>query len=188
MNKLYIAAVLIIVPGAIFSRPAFAKVVNPFAAAPAAPVDSHAFPSYDGDFSAMLMVIPESDLKEFGKPSDQGLHLNGLSKIKRGQKVVFKICFSGMSINEVSEANVTYDMKLLGPDGKISSRLNNKDMEGIVRTIPQKYRFQIFDNLQTPIAEFEKSDALGKYKIIADIHDNIGKKNIHLEYEFSLVE
>ncbi len=41
-------------------------------------------------------------------------------------------------------------------------------------------RFRIFDNSTVEGIRFDPQDKLGKYKIIAEIHDNVGEKKIAL--------
>jgi hypothetical protein len=144
------------------------------------------FPNHNGDFSAMLVVTDESALKEFKKPSNEGMYLKESSKAKRGDILAIKIIFGGMELTDELMSDVTFDLKILDPDGKIYDGADNKGLEALKAKVPK--RFSVFDNRSFAKIRFEPKDKLGKYQFIASIHDNIGKKSINLIKEVELVK
>jgi hypothetical protein len=144
------------------------------------------FPLKDGEFSADMIVISDKDLKEFDKPSDQGMSFTELKKAKRGNIVSTKIVFGGMELTDGLMADVTFDFKILGPDGKIYDGTDIHDSAALKGKVP--YRFAVFDNQSFIRIEFEQKDMLGTYQIIAKVKDNVGKKEITLKKKVELVD
>ena len=114
------------------------------------------------------------------------MNFKEVSKAKRGDVLAIKIVFAGMDLTEDLNADVTYDLKILRPDGKIYDRTDLKNMEVLKTKLPT--RFRVFDNRSFLKLRFEPQDKLGKYKIIAALHDNVGKKTIPLTTEIELAE
>ena len=110
----------------------------------AAYASKNAFPDHSGEFGAELVLISENELTEFSKPSDQGLHLDELDRIKPGQHVAIKLVFQGMALTNDLRADVTYDLKMTSPDGTIIQGFDKKGLEAFRRKIA--VRFGIFDN------------------------------------------
>jgi hypothetical protein len=144
------------------------------------------FPNRDGDFSAMMVVINKNTLAEFDKPSSQGVKLQEVSKANRGDRMIIKILFSGMELTNELMSNVTFDLKILDPEGDIYGKSDLKELEALKKRIPK--RFSVFDNLSFIEIGFGQQDKLGKYQFIATIRDNVGKKSISLKQEVNLVQ
>lgn len=176
MNKLFFALVLFF-PFIISSVQAQTQLPGPY----------KPFSHQDGDFSAELFVISKNDLKEFEKPSDQGVHLKMIGKAKRGEAIVIKVGFSGMDLDKDMMSDVTYDLKILNPKGKVMGEpLHN--LEAIKTKVERENRFYIFDSQAFIEIVFDATDEMGTYKFIAEIRDNIGKKRIPLETTIELAE
>jgi hypothetical protein len=144
------------------------------------------FPNRNGNFSALLSVIDEKDLKEFEKPFYKMVKINELSKTKRGDAVAIKIAFLGMELTDDLRADVTFDLKVLDPDDKVYNKTDLKNLEA--RKIKTPTRFRVFYNRAFVKILFEEKDKLGKYKISVMLHDNVGKRKIHLHKEIELTE
>ena len=144
------------------------------------------FPNRDGDFSAMMVITDESALKEYEKPSSEGLHFQEASKAKRGDILAIKIVFAGMELTNELMSDVTFDLQVLDPEGKIYDKTDLKALEALKARIPK--RFSVFDNRSFIKIRFEPKDKLGKYQFVATIHDNVGKKSIPLKKEVELVQ
>ncbi len=141
-------------------------------------IEKNSFPNKDGEFSAMLIVTDEGELKEYGKPSSEGIYFREKSKAKRGDVVAIKLVFAGMALSNDLQSDVTFDMKISDPTGKIYDGVDNKGLIALKRKVP--VRFSVFDNSSFIKVRFEPKDKLGKYTIAANIHDNIGKREILL--------
>ncbi len=144
------------------------------------------FPNKDGDFSAMMVLTDEKALSEYAKPSNEGLHFKEMTTAKHGDSVVIKIVFAGMELTNDLRADVTFDLKTLGPDGKIYDNTDLRNVEALKMKVPM--RFRIFDNSTVEGIRFDPQDKLGKYKIIAEIRDNVGKKKLLLTKEIELTQ
>lgn len=144
------------------------------------------FPDCAGDFCAMLALISEDNLKEFDKPSDQGMYLTQLDEVKPGDHVAIKITFAGMDLADDLSADVTYDLKVVAPDGTLYSGSDQKDLEALKRKLP--LRFSIFDNQAFIMIRFEPKDVRGTYKVFALVKDNIGKRSIALSRDIKLTD
>jgi hypothetical protein len=144
------------------------------------------FQDRSGDFGALLVLVSEDNLKEFDKPSDQGVMLNELDKAKPGDHIAVKIGFAGMAIADDLKADVTYDLKIVGPNGKIYDGVERANLEALKQKTP--LRFAIFDNRGVMIVRFEPNDARGTYNIFAVVHDNIGHRSIALSKQIELTD
>ena len=144
------------------------------------------FPNCAGEFCSMLALISEENLKEFEKPSDQAVILTQLHKARPGDHVVVKLTFAGMELADDLTADVTYDLKIVAPDGSLYDNAEHKDLEALKRKIP--LRFSIFDNRAMIMIRFEPKDARGTYKVFAVIKDNIGHRTIALSDQIELTD
>jgi len=103
------------------------------------------FPNRDGEFSAMLLIIdPKSAQQEFAKPFREQMHFEQVSKAMRSDMVTTKIVFSGMELATDLTSDVTYDMKILAPDGEVYDNADLKELEARKGKTP--HRFTVFDN------------------------------------------
>ncbi len=114
------------------------------------------------------------------------MHFNTLSKAKRGDTIAIKIIFAGLQLSDDFMADATYDLKILDPEGKIYDDLDTKNLEAVKAKTP--VRTGVFDTRAYIKINFETKDKLGKYKIIAEIRDNVANKKIPLTEEIELIE
>jgi hypothetical protein len=149
------------------------------------PRQMQGFPHKDGPFSAMLMLLDDSQMSEFAKPSSQGLQLKAMGKAKRGDKVHLVIGFMGMALDYDLNANVEFDFKIIAPDGKPAGDpgLNIPALKEKI-TNPA----MVFHNRSDVIIVFEDGDKAGIYKIEATIRDKVGGKSVALEETIELVD
>jgi|GEM_PF-1049617 len=94
-------------------------------------------PNKDGDFSAMLVL---SDAKksqsEFGKPSYKEVHIAEKIKAKVGDEVIINILFAGQELKEDLQADVTFDLQILDPEGGVYDNSDVKDMAALQQKVP----------------------------------------------------
>lgn len=149
---------------------------------------SRAFPNADGPFNAMLLMVPEADLAEFKKPSEQGLHLTRIDKVKIGERFAAKIVFMGFALDK-SRADVTYDIRGVRPDGVLMGGKDPMDLKGLNAFQGQAQNAEnVFDSNATIVIEFDAGDPPGVYRFEAVIHDNVGNRHIPLKAEVTLVK
>lgn len=154
-------------------------------APPKPPTKMQPFDAKDGPFSAALMILDDTSMEEFKKPSSEGLHLTARNKAKRGERINVVIGFMGMALDYDLNARVTFDFKMIGPDGK-SVAEETKDIPGLVGTI--KNPMMVFHTQSEVSFEFDDSDKNGVYRVEAVIRDEVGKKTIPLTAQIELVD
>jgi len=146
----------------------------------------HPFPARDGEFSAMLIVSDEKSLQEYDKPSSEGMQFQTVANAKRGDMLAIKVVFAGMQLTDDLMADVTYDLKMVTPDGGLYDATDLTGMEALKGKVPM--RFSIFDNRSFIKVRFEPQDPSGTYRIVAAINDNVGRKRIPLSAEVRLTD
>lgn len=146
--------------------------------------EAHAFPNKDGEFSAILFISdPQIIKQQLSQASrDEVIHIKEMDQVKKDDTRTVVIIFAGQQLSADYKANVTYDLQLTDPDGKIYTDL--KDLEGIKSKVPT--RFRTFYNLAAPFIHFDKKDTPGVYKVKVTLKDNIGHKSILIEAQITL--
>ncbi len=142
---------------------------------------ANGFPDHNGALSAMLVVIPKGELQEFEAPAGTGRHLDRVSRAEPGAELAIKIVFVGVTPDWNNNANVTYDLQVLGPDGKIYGHSDYKGTVALQGRVQAKGEPGMYDNRQVIVMQFEPQDRVGIYKIRAVLHDNVGKLDLPLE-------
>lgn len=139
--------------------------------------DARAFPHRNGDFSAMMFVTdPVLAESELAHASNNIIHFKEMTHAKIGDKRTLVIVFAGQELSPEYKADVTYDVQLSNPTGKIYSDLKN--LEALKQKVPT--RFRIFNNKAAIFIDFDAKDKKGIYKINVLLKDNIANKAIPL--------
>ncbi|MDC7685199.1 hypothetical protein PQU92_18100 [Asticcacaulis sp. BYS171W] len=163
-----------------------AGLVMPALAAEPPASHTKAFPHADGPFSAALVLVSEASLTEFKKPADQGLQLTLVKTAKPGDKIAAKVLFMGFALDE-GFGNVTYDIRVLRPDGQVYGTKSKADHKGLLAFKGATMNStNIFNNAATLVLDFETTDPEGIYKIEVVVHDTIGNHHIPLSAEVKL--
>jgi len=150
------------------------------------PVPDTAWAKSDKDFSAQLVFsdTPNDTFKKGGKPEPAAL-LSGTTKAMRGTPIVAVVYFAGCAPNAKGNCEATVRYTAQGPDGKPWS----DPIEGelwLNKQPPGKEQMQL--SVKNMGIVIEPVDALGVYKVRAEIEDNVAKKKMVLEKEFTAVE
>ena len=150
---------------------------------------ANGFPDHNGALSAMMVVIPKGELEEFDRPAGAGRHLDRVSRAEPGAELAIKIVFVGVTPDWNNNANVTYDLQVLGPDGKIYGHSDYKGMVALQGRVQGKGETGMYDNRpKVVVMQFEPQDVVGMYKIRAVLHDNVGKLDLPLEGGVELLQ
>ena len=144
------------------------------------------FDKHNGDFSAMLAVIAENVTANLTKYTNEEIKANSLDKVKRGDKIAINVLFSGMQLDNELNADVSYDLKVVAPDGSIYDQLAFGNMKIMKEKTAR--RFGTFYNHDVVVIKFEGKDKDGVYKINATTKDNIGKKSVPLSAKIELIQ
>jgi hypothetical protein len=150
------------------------------------PVPDTAWAKSDGDFMAQLVFsdTPNDTFKKGDKPEPAAL-LSGTQKALRGAPIVAVVYFAGCAPDAKGNCDVTVRFTAQAPDGKPWS----DPIEGelwLNKLPPGKGQMQL--SVKNMGILIETGDALGVYKVRADIEDKVAKKKMVLEKEFTAVE
>jgi hypothetical protein len=159
---------------------ALAKMLADFAA------EDKPWPNQDGEFRAMLSLVSEDTLDAFEKSYGEGGVLNELSSASPGEHIVVKLTFARMDLSDDLAANVTYDFKILAPDGSVYGGVDHKGLTALNTKVAT--RFLIYDNNPTPIFAFDPRSALGVYTIVVTVYDNVGRHTLTLSKQITLTK
>ncbi|MBP2158965.1 MULTISPECIES: hypothetical protein [Asticcacaulis] len=144
------------------------------------------FPDRNGPFSAILVVIPETELAEFNKPSTANRSLSRVARAEPGAKLAIKVLFTGPAGDLNSVGKVTMDLKILAPDGTIYANSDYKDLPVWLGSIGQGRG--VFDNRdRVPVVTFEPKDKPGIYTIQATLRDRFSQRDIALKQTVELL-
>lgn len=161
-----------------------AEATPPVAAPQAAPTVMDGFPNRDGPLSAIVLIIPEAELAEFDKPFDQAPNLSLMHSARVGEVVALKILFAWPQRDADGAIDVTYDVKIIGPDGKPYGE-EYKGLEAIRHKVGPTNG--VFDNVRAILKlSFEPSDARGVYRFVVVLHDNNGDRHIPMTADLEL--
>ena len=148
--------------------------------------NTSAYEASSGKFSAVLMPIDEVDLAEFDKSEHDGPRLVFKKKAICGDKVAIKISFMGMGLTENKMADVTYDIKVLSPDGTSYSGGVHNDVPAYVGIVRRPNN--VFNNHGVLTLNFKPEDLIGNYKITAIVKDNVDNNELTLNQSIELLE
>jgi len=138
-----------------------------------------------GPFKAVLVPIDEADLVEFNKPEHGGPRLVIKDTAICGDKVAIKFTFQGMTVTAENHIDVTYDLKILKPDGSL---YKGKPLKGGVAHKGQVARpDNIYNNNGFIVLPFKPDDLVGNYEIITTVYDNIGKRQVNMKRNINLL-
>lgn len=134
------------------------------------------FPDHNGAFSAMLVVIPEAQLPEFNKTDGGNHHVTRVARAQAGAKMAVKLVFTGLARDVAGNGDVTYDLKVMGPDGLIYGASDYSHL--VAMRGPLGDTKHVFDNrTKVVLMSFDPQDKPGVYTIKAVARDEVA----HLE-------
>lgn len=145
------------------------------------------FPDHNGAFSGMLIVIPQRELIEFDKPSGSTRQLDRVAKAEPGAVLAIKLVFIGMKPDYYNQANVSYDLQVIAPDGKIYGDSDYKGLDALHGQLGNETG--VFDNRnKVVLMQFEAQDMPGVYTIKAVLHDNNAKLDLPVQANVELLK
>jgi hypothetical protein len=143
------------------------------------------FPNRNGDLSGMLIVIPAKEMAAFTDKSDDR-QLDRVSRAEAGANLAIKLVFTGVKPDPNGVANLTYDLKVTGPDGKLYARSDYHNLVAIIGQVGPEQA--VYDNRAQVIQlQFDPGDAPGVYKIDAVLHDRIAKIDLPMTTSVELL-
>lgn len=155
------------------------------APAPQPRPEARPFPDRNGPLAGMALFIPDAQVIEFHKPLHESPEVSIKHDVKVGEVVALKVTFIGPQLDAGNQADVTFDVDFVGPDGKVLPNGSLKDLKVIKG--PVSAPDAVFDNTAVvPKIGFDASDPKGVYKAVVVLHDNIGKRDLPLTAEITL--
>ncbi len=149
---------------------------------------ANGFADHNGSFSAMLVVIPKGELQEFDRPAGAGRHLDRVARAEPGAQLAIKMVFVGVKPDWNANANVTYDLQVIGPDGRIYGKSDYKGLVALQGHVATSGEPGMYDNRpKVVIIQFEPQDITGLYRIKAVLHDNVAKLDLPLDAGIELL-
>ena len=147
------------------------------------------FADHNGPFSAMLVVIPRGELKEFDQPAGAPRHLDRVARAEPGAQLAVKIVFVGVKPDWNGNANVTYDLQVIAPNGSVYGHSDYKNLVALQSRIVTSEDPGMYDNRpKVVVMQFEPQDQVGVYRIRAVLHDNVAKLDVPLEAGVELLK
>ena len=140
---------------------------------------SQGFPDHDGPFSAMLVVIPKSEMGEF-EQAGGARHLDRVARAEPGADLALKILFTGMTGDWNGFGNVTYDLQVYKPDGSLYGASDYRNLDALHGKVGDGKA--VFDNRgKVVLLTFDPTDPTGPYTIKVTVHDRAGARNVALQ-------
>ena len=131
---------------------------------------------------AVLRMLPESDAADgMAMAGPDGPHT-----ARRGETIGVTVLFSGMQLADDLSADVSYDIKVTAPDGKVDPNSSQSGVAALKDKIPG--RFNVLDSRSTLSIHFEPEDKPGPYRIDVLLRDNIGGKKVALSRSIELLD
>ncbi len=147
------------------------------------------FADHNGALSAMLVVIPKGELKAFDQPAGAPRHLDRVARAEPGAQLAVKIVFVGVKPDWNGNANVTYDLQVIAPNGSVYGHSDYKNLVALQSRIVTAEDPGMYDNRpKVVIMQFEPQDQVGVYRIRAVLHDNVAKLDVPLEAGVELLK
>jgi hypothetical protein len=143
------------------------------------------FPNRKGDLSGMLIVIPAKEMAAFTDTSDDR-QIDRVSRAEAGAGLAIKLVFTGVKPDANGVANLTYDLRVTGPDGQLYAKSDYHNLVAAIGQVGPKQA--VYDNRAQVIQlQFDPGDAPGSYKIDAVLHDRIAKIDLPMTTSVELL-
>lgn len=137
------------------------------------------FPDHNGGFSAMVIVIPQQQLVEFDKADGGTRQISRVNRAEPGAQLAIKLVFTGLSADSNGNGEVTYDLKVLTPDGQVYAASDYSHLAAVRGPVGDGRR--VFDNrTKVVLMSFEPQDKPGIYTIKAVARDEVSEREVPL--------
>ncbi len=126
----------------------------------------------------MLVVIPKAQMAEFDQPGG-ARHLDRVARAEAGADLAIKVLFTGMKGDWNGLGNVTYDVQILQPDGKVYGNSDYRNIDALHGKVGSGDG--VFDNRNKVVMlQFDKADLPGVYTIKTTVHDRVAQRDVPL--------
>lgn len=142
------------------------------------------FPGRDGEFSALLFVT--DDLNFRGRwaalPITDAPDVSTVSRLPRGREAELELVFTGMGLDSGLNAEVTWDVTVLRPDGTAYAEF--KDLPALRGRRPTRYMVTLAEAAVR--ISFDPPDPAGVYTVRATVRDRVGNRRVDLSAPLEL--
>jgi hypothetical protein len=144
------------------------------------------FPDHNGGFSAMVVVIPQQQLAEFDKADGGSRRISRVNRAEPGAQLAIKLVFTGLAIDSNGNGEVTYDLKVLTPDGQVYAGSDYRHLAAVRGPVSDSHR--VYDNrTKVVLMSFEPQDKPGVYTIKAVARDEVSERAVPLVTTIELI-
>lgn len=144
-------------------------------------------PDRDGDFSGTIAMLKLPDKPAPGGSAPEATALSGeMPQARRGDTIGVTMLFSGMGLQKDLSADVSYDIKVTGPDGSVDPRSAQQGVTALKDKVGG--RFNLVDSRSTLSIHFETDDKPGPYRIDVLLKDNVGGRKVALTRSIELLD
>lgn len=186
MQKAF-TTVLLVAGVCLLARPSFSGVtLMPEKPAAIEYDPKSGFPDHNGSFSAMVIVIPQQQLAEFDKADGGARQISRVNRAEPGAQLAIKLVFTGLSVDSNGNGEVTYDLKVLTPDGQIYAASDYRHLAAVRGPVGDGHR--VFDNrTKVVLMSFDPQDKPGIYTIKAVARDEVAEREVPLVTTIELI-
>jgi hypothetical protein len=144
--------------------------------------NSDASKTIDG-FGASVIVSADPDWEsKWDTPSEVVPTFSAVQNLKRGEQATILVFFANPAVAADGTVDVTYDLKITGPDKKVTE---NRGLKAITGTLPgPPTNIYLAGNVIGFIGE--PADPLGEWVVDVVVHDNHRHVSIPLRAKFIL--
>ncbi len=144
------------------------------------------FPDHNGGFSAMVIVIPQQQLGEFEKTDGGSRQISRVSRAEVGAQLAIKLVFTGLDADSNGNGEVTYDLKVLTPDGQIYAGSDYSHLAALRGPVGDGRR--VYDNrTKVVLMSFDPQDKPGIYTVKAVARDEVSEREVPLATTIELL-
>lgn len=141
----------------------------------------------DGDFSGSIAMLKLPDKPTTNGGAPEAMALTGaMPQARHGDTIGVTVLFSGMALQEDLSADVSYDIKVTGPDGSVDPRSAQQGVTALKEKVGG--RFNVVDSRSTLSVHFEPNDKPGPYRIDVLLKDNVGDRKVTLTRSIELID
>lgn len=134
-------------------------------------------------FGASLIITADPDWEsEWDTPSEIVPMFSSVENLKRGEQADILVFFTNPALDAAGEVDVTYDLKITGPDKRVTENPGLKGFAGPLAGPPAN------TYLAGNIIRFvgEPADPLGEWVVDVVVHDRHRRVSIPLRARFTL--
>lgn len=112
-----------------------------------------------------------------------GVKLASSSQAFRGERIYLRLFLIGPALNDSGEADVVFDLSIIGPDGRVLFAQNG--LQGVSGKLDPR---NVYVARSTPVVDVEPDDPLGKREVKVVVHDRVADARVEKQAAFTMRE